>query len=224
MAGTPPPFGDDTDEDLVAYMAMKDDPSRQDAGTEFYRRHKEFVFGVLMKTRAGRLVGGEDGLCDVVNEAFFRAYQAAETYRPCGATDRDSQRRACRRWLIGIAKNVVKEGCGRSPSIKATVSVDECLDLPDVAVADDEESTAVRLLGEAMERNLTERERDVLRSTMLFYKPGEKNQRMPSGSAAALADQYGTTTENIRAIRKRAIDKLRSVLEHHFSAKQEART
>lgn len=224
MAAPPNPFTDDNDEDLVAYMAMTDDPARRDAGAEFYRRHKEFVFAVLMKRRAGRFVGGEDGLCDVVDDTFFRAYQAAGTYRSCGSADRDDQRRSCRRWLVGIAKNVVKETFGRSVSIRATESMDECLELPEVAVSGDEESAAVRLVREAMEQKLTEREQDVLRATMLFYKPGEKNQRMPSGAAEALAAQFGTTTVNIRAIRKRAIDKLRSVLEPHFSVKQEART
>ena len=75
---------------------------------------------------------------------------------------------------------------------------------------DDEPSTSPEL--ELMRRalgELTERERDVLRVTALYLRAGD-NQRLPNAVSAELAQRWGTNSDNIRAIRSRAMKKLKS--------------
>jgi DNA-directed RNA polymerase sigma subunit (sigma70/sigma32) len=59
---------------------------------------------------------------------------------------------------------------------------------------------------------LTDREQDVLRITALYQKAGDAHQRLPNEASAELATRWGTTNENIRAIRSRAMKKLKAFL------------
>jgi DNA-directed RNA polymerase sigma subunit (sigma70/sigma32) len=68
-----------------------------------------------------------------------------------------------------------------------------------------------RLLHEAL-ATLSEKERRVLEVTTQFSAPGEQHQRLPSGIAQDLAKALDTTVDNIRQIRKRALDKLRAYM------------
>ena len=205
-------FAGDSDEDLLAYMAMKDDPSCRAAAGAFYQRHSEFLFALLKKRRAGDVLGGDAALEDVMQNTFWTAFQRAETYRPCGSADPAHQRLACRRWLVGISQNLIRDALTRPISVVSDVAFDDCIDLG-VDLRDDAavDPALVSAVEQAFDE-LSERERDVVRTTMMFFKPGEKNQRLPNGVADNLAKLLSTTTENIRAIRKRAFDKLRARL------------
>lgn len=205
-------FAGDTDEDLLAYMAMKGDPSCRAAAGAFYKRHNEFVGAVLKKQGAGRLVGGDEGLVDVVQNTFWAAYQKADTYSPCGSADPGRQRRACRAWLIGIARNMIREMLTRPVSVVSDVALDDCIELGiDVREGADSDPALAAAVEEALGK-LTERELEVVRVSMMFFKPGEKNQRLPNSVSQNLANELSTTPENIRAMRKRAFDKLRAHL------------
>ncbi len=59
---------------------------------------------------------------------------------------------------------------------------------------------------------LSEREQTVLRVTAQFYRLGAKAQRLPNKVANELATQLRVTSEGIRAIRSRAMRKLRAQL------------
>jgi RNA polymerase sigma factor (sigma-70 family) len=213
-------FAGDSDEDLLAYMAMKDDPSCRAAAGAFHDRHKEFLFAVLKKRRVGDVVGGDEALADLVQNTFWTAYQKADTYRPCGSADPDRQRRACRAWLVGICRNLIRDALTRPVSVVSDVALDDCIELGvDVREGADTDPTLVAAADEAFDK-LSEREQEVVRTTMMFYKPGEKNQRLPNSVSQNLASQFSTTPENIRAIRKRAFDKLRAHLAPWATAKR----
>jgi RNA polymerase sigma factor (sigma-70 family) len=213
-------FADDPDEDLLAYMAMRvlDPVASRQAGAEFYERHKKFVFAILRSRNYGKLIGGDDGLGDVVQQTFFTAYERAATYRSCSSGDRDRQRRACRNWLVGIARNIIRDTLSRHISIVTDEAFDDCLDVGvDPTIPPEKESEVVRLIEEELDA-MTEREQVVLRTTMEYFKPGETNQRLPNAVAATLAKQLGTTTQNVRAIRSRACRKIRERVETHLAA------
>ncbi len=205
-------FAGDSDEDLLGYMAMKDDPSCRAAAGAFYERHKEFLFAVLKKRRAGDVLGGDEGIVDLVQNTFWTAYQKADTYRPCGSADPDRQRRASRAWLCGISRNLIREALAGPVSVVADVALDDCIDFgSEVHECADADLALVAAVSEALDE-LSERELEVVWTTMMFFKPGEKNQRLPNSVAQNLANKLSTTPENIRAIRKRAFDKLRACL------------
>jgi DNA-directed RNA polymerase sigma subunit (sigma70/sigma32) len=47
----------------------------------------------------------------------------------------------------------------------------------------------------------------------LYFRAGEEHQRLPNEVSAELARRWDTTSENVRAIRSRALKKLRSYLQ-----------
>lgn len=231
-------FATDSDEDLLAYMAMKtDDPgSARAAGSEFFCRHRDFVFKVLKKRGLARRLGGEDLLEDLVLDTFATAYASAGNYRPCGSDDPVGHRRAARAWLMGIAKNKILMALQPGPSVVAGVSLDDepilqvRVPVPDSDDADDAAlgpraawtRTVKRLIGEALDQ-LTDRERDVVLTSLEFYDPAAKHQRLPNAESQALARQLNTTTANIRKLRERALGKIRSHVEEGLSGWQEGK-
>lgn len=78
-------------------------------------------------------------------------------------------------------------------------------------------SPKLRLMREALD-TLSERERDVLRVAALYFRPGEEHQRLPNEVAAELARRWETSGDNVRAIRSRAIKKLKGYLESRLGA------
>ena len=68
---------------------------------------------------------------------------------------------------------------------------------------------------------LDERERDVLRVSALYHRPGEMHQRLPNEVSQELARRWQTTNENVRAIRSRATKKVRQFLEARLAEKTE---
>jgi RNA polymerase sigma factor (sigma-70 family) len=218
-------FADDPDEDLLGFMAMRalDPVASREAGAEFYDRHKGFLFRLLKSRKIGKLIGGDQAVSDVVQQTFFMAYERASTYRTCGSTDRERQRRACRNWLVGIARNIIRDAFSRRISIVADEAFDDCVDVAvDVTVPPEKESEVVRLIEEELDA-MSDREQTVLRTTMEYFKPGEAHQRLPNAVAAALAVQLGTTTQNVRAIRSRACRKIRDRVEAHLKRTQEGK-
>lgn len=60
--------------------------------------------------------------------------------------------------------------------------------------------------------SLSEREQVVLRVTFQYHHSGAHFQRLPNRVVADLSSQLGTTPENLRTIRSRALRKLRTAL------------
>ena len=56
--------------------------------------------------------------------------------------------------------------------------------------------------------SLTEREQLVIRTTFQWYRPEKAHQRLPNDVAGELAETLGTTPENLRQIRRRAMRKI----------------
>jgi DNA-directed RNA polymerase sigma subunit (sigma70/sigma32) len=67
---------------------------------------------------------------------------------------------------------------------------------------------------------LTEREQDVLRTTAMWYKPGQQQQRLPNSVMKALASTWNTSPDNIRQLRVRAIAKLKRSMKADSSGLQ----
>jgi RNA polymerase sigma factor (sigma-70 family) len=202
----------DADSDLLAYMAMADaDPAgARSAGGEFYARHRKWLYWVLSRTPLGRAFEASGMLGDMVQEAFLRAYHRAATYQAPEEGGADAHRHSARAWLAGIAKNVMNDTvAGAEEEAAGLRVVGEWTEVENEvsAVEPGPESDALALTRAALEQ-LSERERDILYTTMQFEKPGQRHQRLPKAIMAELAARTGTTPENIRTIRKRAREKV----------------
>lgn len=213
-------FASDPDDDLLVYISV--DPAGEDgraAATELYFRHHEALFRILKRFWPGRLLGDE-GLVDLVQDTFRAVIESAGTFKSKGG-DAAQQRRACLNWLVGIARNLLRQQLQRPVSVTADVVLDDCGDLAaEVVLAEDvDEQGVVKLVAAALDQ-LNEHERDVISVTMEFYRPGEKHQRLPNQVALNLARAWSTTATNNRTVRKRAMDKLRAFLDLHFKKRE----
>ena len=208
LSPNPPPLSDA--ELLEQVSARRVDPFRaRRAEAEFYERHARYLYAVLLRRAKGPLALTGAEVEDLVQETFFRAFERAHTFTRGDAEGDDLSRRA-RGWLGRIAQNLLADWLeGRreiaaSPFLETVPGRDE--DAPRSS-----RSPRRELVRAALDE-LSERERDVLRVSALYHRPGEEHQRLPNAVAAELATRWGTTGENIRAIRSRAMKKLRDML------------
>lgn len=112
-------FAGDTDDELLTYMGVDRDVDGRLAADELVRRHREFLFRTLLRA----LPVSPDEAIDLVQESFVAAWLTAATYRIRAGTQED-QRRACRKWLVGIARNIHWKAISRPTNVYAVVEVD----------------------------------------------------------------------------------------------------
>lgn len=176
------------------------------AQSVFYDRHVRYLYGAL-KRREG-VLQRTAGLAadDLVQETFQRAFQYAGSYR-AGDGD-DDERLRTRAWLGRIAQNLIVDAMSRSTEVSATPFVERASS-EDVEEPAPPSSPELRAVRRGLDE-LTDREQDVLRVTALYQRTGVAQQRLPNDVSAELAERWGTTNENIRAIRSRAMKKLMS--------------
>lgn len=201
-------FSTDTDGDLLGYMAMReeDEELATQAWGEFYRRHVRYMFGTLKKRLFFNQQGFERDLEDLIQDTFQRAYERATTFKDQGVSDPEELRKRARGWLGTIAQNLYRDRLRGENTISEFFYA---------APEKEPPSGLANLVGEALNEALDEREREVLRVTAEYLKPGENSQRMPNGVAKKLAADLNTTTANVRMIRKRAIPKVRRYVQEH---------
>jgi RNA polymerase sigma factor (sigma-70 family) len=203
------PAGGADDAELLARMARADaDELRaRRAWGEFYARHADYLRAVCLRAYA-QMLGGPDGVGDLVSETFALAYRRAGTFRTEGITDPHRLGRRVRAWLGWIARRLVQDALRGRRRVREThlhadhwqqIARDESGSRPD--------SPDVQRLREAL-LHLTTREQWVLRVTFQYYQPDKDHQRLPNAVCAELAQTLRTTPQNLRQIRRRALAKL----------------
>jgi RNA polymerase sigma factor (sigma-70 family) len=203
-------FSEPRDDELLARIARgADDPSgAHRAQAALYARHVRYLYGVLRRHQDKLLDAAGVSAEDLVQETFHRAFERAHTFVAGEIIDPDHLRRRVRAWLGRIAQNLLADHLRRFREVSASpylerLSCDE-IELPS-APSPELEGVIDGL------RELSEREQDVLRVTALYLRAGD-HQRLPNAVSAELAARWGTSSENIRAIRSRAMKKLRSFI------------
>ena len=205
----------ETDADLLVYMGWRnDDPeTARAAGSVFYDRHVRYVYGVCRKA-AHKYFMGDHCAKDLTAETFARVYERAGTFSPAGITDPEPLRLRVRGWIGAIANNIVMDALrGRQAAPEQHLTADaweqQCVAPPAAKSAD------VALVRRAMDDVLDNREREVIRVTLLSYKPGAKQQRLSNADSADLASVLQTTPDNLRKIRRSAMRKIRDYVMSH---------
>jgi len=118
------------------------------------------------------LLGGEQGVSDVVADTFLRAFESAATFDAGGITDPERLRRRTRAWLGRIAERLVQNVLRhRRPTYWEPELLAEVAEEPPPAV----DSPHAALVREALSQ-LTEREQIVLRTTFQWHRPGDAHQ------------------------------------------------
>ncbi len=204
----------ESDADLMVYMSLahEDPDGARLAWETFYRRHVEYLYAVCFRAY-GPLLGGTSGAADLVADAFKRAYEYADRFDDGGLTDPDRLRLRTRAWLGRIAQRLAQTTLrGRSRLKERMVDLDrwqQIAEPTETNEGDPERIAAVRAAVAA----LNEREQIVIRTTFQWYVPGQPHQRLPNDVAAELAQTLKTTPENLRQIRRRAMAKIKAMLD-----------
>ena len=199
-----------TDAELLDRVARRDsDPRRARAAqSAFYQRHVRYLFGALLRQKKTLLPLAGLSAEDLAQETFHRAFERAHTFEADEGLDDDRQRLRVRAWLGRIATNLLVDRLHRSREVSAS----PYLERVECAAIDEElppsRSPRAMLVAEGLDQ-LTERERDVLRVSALHFRAGD-HQRLPNDVSAELATRWETTNDNIRAIRVRAMKKLKA--------------
>jgi RNA polymerase sigma factor (sigma-70 family) len=188
------------------------------AESEFYARHARYLYSVLMQRVRQRLALSGREVEDLVQETFSRAFARASTFTSGEAYDAESERRRTRAWLGRIAERLLADWLAGSREVSASPYLDTLAE-PEAGPTSSR-SPQLRLMREALD-TLSERERDVLCATALYFRVGEEHQRLPNEASAELARRWQTSPENVRAIRSRATKKLKQYLEARLAALKE---
>lgn len=205
-----PGISEARDDELLARIADKagDRGSAGRAQAEFYARHVRYLYGMLMRHQGKLLELAGASAEDMVQETFHRAFERAETFKSDGIDDPERLRRRARAWLGRIAQNLLADQLRNFREVSASPYLEQlsCDEIEAPSTPSPELELVLEGLGE-----LSDREQDVLRVTALYQRAGD-HQRLPNAVSAELAERWGTTSENIRAIRSRAMKKLKSFI------------
>ncbi|MCP4754257.1 MAG: sigma-70 family RNA polymerase sigma factor [Proteobacteria bacterium] len=212
-------FADETDVDLLGYMSMRDeDPeTAREAWAEFYIRHVDYLYGVCHHAYA-YILGGGAGVGDIVAETFHRAFRKAGLFDTNGIEDPVRIRRRTRAWLGRIAQRLVLDtlrNARRLPTYQIKAEAWE--NIPEQPRLPPRDDDLIRRVRDALEQ-LSEKEQIVIRVTFEWYQPGRNHQRLPNDVVADLAATLETTPENLRQIRRRALNKIRTLLKQPTGA------
>lgn len=195
-----------SDADLLAAIASaaSDRVTKSQAQATFYARHVRYLYGALRQREAKLLSLAGISAEDLVQETFHRAFERAHTFQRGDVEDKEHERHRTRAWLGRVAHNLLADQLERVREVSASPYLERvaCDGIDD----EPHESRELDLVSAGLE-SLSEREQDVLRVTALYHRAGE-HQRLPNAVSAELAARWGTTNENIRAIRSRALKKL----------------
>jgi RNA polymerase sigma-70 factor, ECF subfamily len=208
-AGPRPDLSADPDDDLLVFMTWKqDDPAVAcEAWAEFYRRHAPYLFGVCYKA-FGKTLKTRHRVSDLVTDVFKRVYEHAESFKPSGLKCREAMRKRVRAWLGTIARRMFLDRLPpKDAPPECQLDQDHWQNIAQPEAGEESGGPLIAVVKAAMEK-LTEREREVLRVTVHWYDPSSDYQRLPNEVAAELAKRLGTTPENLRKIRERALAKI----------------
>jgi len=205
-----------------AAATLENAPDARRAQARFYERHVRYLYGVLKRRESVlRRIAGQSAE-DLVQETFQRAFQYGQSYQTDGITDPERLRLRTRAWLGRIAQNLINSCLSEPGEISASPFI-ERISAEGIDEPAPPSTPRVRAMRAALEE-LTEREQDVLRVTTLYQRVGDDHQRLPNEISAELAARWGTNSQNIRAIRSRAMKKLKSQLEPTLAEREETPT
>jgi DNA-directed RNA polymerase specialized sigma24 family protein len=207
---------EETDGSLLYYMSSRDcDADRviSDAATiEFHSRHARGLIGRCRRI-CRTLAAGDEFALDLASWTLARAVEKAGTF--VDAADGSNKSKRTLAWLQQIARNMLVDS-QRNPFRAGPITGAQ--DQVPIEDYSDEEFAALLCDGKTLPRDiktigfvqralatLDNRTRAVLAQTVLQRQRSPGRSYMYRGSAEALASRWGTTTTNIRRIRRAGI-------------------
>ncbi len=195
-----------SDVDLFVMMSFREENEIEahEAYRIFYDRYKNFLWNICTKVSQNKEFCSEELAKDVFINTMIAIYKSSHTY--------DENKSKVTTWISCIARNemydllyILKE---KNIGGKIFVPLDENIPLSNIEVNNEILTPQKEALNKALE-TLSEKERDTL-LTYMMYQDG--NRHLPDEVMQSLCDRYGSTSINLRQIKKRALDKVKNYI------------
>lgn len=212
-------FSEASDEDLFVYIACsetnEDTVIANKAFEELHRRYSVSLYRTVLRSCA-KFPDSETLAGEITSATLYRAYKKADTYRV------NNDKKGALGWLAVISRNMLRDWI-RNPDRPGPLSVVELDVDTSIYSAEDFVSFFVpqnglvnthencTLIAEAFEM-LDERTQEVLLVTCLQRERSPKKTHMLRGSGKLLAERLGTSSDNVRKIRKEGIQAINKYL------------
>lgn len=199
----------ETDEDLLIYISMKkEDPvSANIAFNELYYRHAKYLYNILIKQEPSLLRSGE--INDLLQDTFLRVYEKAGTFKSTGVKSHKEAEAIVRAWMGRIAINIFLERCRQKKKNKQEYPDNiEWEDIPSRPGSVNIKTEEKQIIEKAL-YTLSERDKAIILASFQYYDFEEGDFKIPKEELNALCDRFQTTRDNIRQIRKRALQKIK---------------
>lgn len=213
------PFINETDDDLLVIISMKDDPKSSNlAFTEFYHRYSKFMFGMACKV-AAKLPNFVEIRDAVFQNTLISIYKYCSSFDTKGETEPEIVKRKIQGWLVKITKN---ELLTLLRGVEHVKNPEEFNNEPFTNIENEDEDNSISYNEQIIEDSfklLSPKEQHIFKTYWLYYEAGKGSQarNLPPDIMDDLTKQYGTTPENIRQIISRSKKKVFEYLKKNYN-------
>lgn len=207
----------ETDEDLMVIISMKDDPEACNlAFSEFHRRYKRFLFGMAYNITL--MLPNSNELRDAVfQNTLINVYKYSGSFSVNGETDPEKIKRRIHGWLVKIEKRELMALLEDKQPVIDPEELNNGYESENSDDRNDQPTYGEKMVDEAL-KLLSERDQHIFMTYWLYYEHGVRSQaiNLPDDVLEDLASKYETTLANIRKIIERSKKKVFAFLKENF--------
>lgn len=204
----------ETIEDLFLIMSMKDDDKQQaeKAYNEFHNRYSKYLYGIITSAakKFKNTYDYEELAANILQNTLLIIWEKADTFIKIEDVTIEKKESRVKVWLGKIAQNEMYKLLREYEADKITYDTELIneINLNDEPISVSKPKFEKVLLDRAL-NSLKEREKEIL---LAYYQYSEKDKNMPSEALDNLCRIFDTTRDNLRQIKKRALDKVNSYI------------
>ncbi len=207
-------------ENLFLIMSMKDDDKEQaeKAYNEFHSRYSKYLYGIIISVaiKFKNTYDYEELAENVFQNTLLTIWEKADTFMKIEDVASEKKERRVKAWLGKIARNemfqLLRDYKTASEKITYDTELINEINLVDEPIVENQPKFEKKLLNNAL-KTLKPRDKDIL---LAYYQYYEKDKNMPSEALDNLCRMFDTTKDNLRQIKKRALDKVNSFIEEQL--------
>ena len=207
----------ETDEDLMVIISMKDDPEACNlAFSEFHRRFKRFLFGMAYNITF--MLPNSNELRDAVfQNTLINVYKYSGSFSVNGETDPEKIKRRIHGWLVKIEKRELMALLEDNQPVINPEELNNSYECENSDDTNDQPTYSEEIVDKAL-KLLSERDQHIFMTYWLYYEHGVRSQakNLPDYVLEGLASKYETTLANIRKIIERSKKKVFAFLKENF--------
>jgi len=197
-------------------LELINEPSTSNqAFEEFYKRFKDFVLKVCRQ--CCRAFDHSDQLADdIFQQTFLKVLNKAYTFQKKGGLDKEQYTGEIKGWLSRIARNELINFLRKNPDEKSLtihnrVKAEDIEELLPNTASDPEKTIQPSIQKGLLDKGLSllsEEERMVLMTYMLYYDQRSPNKHLPDEIIKTLTTKLNVKAASLRQIKSRALKKL----------------